>query len=57
MNQFKDFVQELYDFFRNIIVSAYNFLNHYIPAPILLGLGIVLGAFIICVAFKKISER
>ena len=57
MNDFKEFFQSIYDFFRNIIVSSYNFLNHYLSKEVLIMLGIALGAFIICVIFKKISER
>jgi len=57
MNEFKEFFQGIYDFFRNIIVSSYNFLNHYLSREVLILLGIALGAFIICVIFKKISER
>ncbi len=57
MNEFKEFFQSIYDFFRNIVVSCYNFLNHYLSTEVLIILGIALGAFIIWVVFKKISER
>lgn len=57
MNEFKDFAQSIIDFFKNIIMSIYNFLNHYLSEQVLIMLGIALLAFIICVIFKKISER
>lgn len=57
MNELKDFIKNIYDFFRNIVLSGYNFLNRYIPSQVLFVIGVVLAAFIICVIFKKITER
>lgn len=52
-----NFIKDIGDFFKNIFVSFYNLLNRYIPKEGLLVIGIVLGAFIICMIFKKITER
>ena len=57
MNEFKDFIRNIYDFLKNIVMSCYNFLNHYIPSQVLFVIGVVLAAFIICVIFRKITER
>lgn len=57
MTELKGMFVDVYNFFYNIVMSCYNYLNRYIPEPVLLGMGIVLAAFIICVLFKKFTTR
>lgn len=57
MAEAKSFFVDIYDAIKNIVLSFYNLLNQYIPSEILLAIGIVLGAFIICMIFKSILNK